>query len=337
VKRIACFFLCAAFLLSNGCTDTAPGEAGLDKLRIGYHQNFGGSSAVFLGVEKGYFRDEGIDAELVGFNSGPPSVAALAAGDIDVTFIGHGAFSLILEGQAEIIAVESLSNAEEILARADSGIRTPSDLVGKRLATPFGTSGENFLDVVLALNGIDRSEIEVVNMDVAGAVSALSHRYVDAVSIWAPYTNEIRTMLSDSEVVSLANCMDFRDEIALPMFWVSTDDEITQKKDLLLRFVRALYRCLDDRAADLDGTARLVAGQLDKSYDAILMDTQTAEWLTSQSAAAYLWNGDIEGWFQVLTDFFVQKGAVKESIPLESFLHLEFMRQVLSYPEQRGR
>ncbi len=336
MKRIVCCLLCTVLLLTCGCSRTASKEEGLDKLRVGYHQNFGGSSAVFIGVEKGYFREEGIDVELVGFNSGPPSIAALGAGDVDVTFIGHGAFSMVLEGQAEVIAVESLSNAEEILTRSDSGIRALSDLVGKRLATPFGTSGENFLDVALSANGIDRDMIDVVNMDVAGAVSALTHGYVDAVAIWAPYTNEIRSMLPSGSVVSLADCMDYRDEIALPMFWVSTHQEIVQNPELLTRFVRALYRCLDDRAADLDGAARLVSAQLGKSYDIILLDTTTAEWFTAESASDYLWSGTIESWVQTLADFFVQKGAVKAQDPQNSFLHLEFMRQVLPQLKEGG-
>lgn len=335
MKRITCCLLCVLFLLPVGCGPSNAGEDGLNKLVVGYHENFGGASAVMLGVEKGYFREEGLDIELVGFNSGPPSVAALTAGDVDVTFVGHGAFSLVLEGQADIIAVESLSNSEEILARADSGIYTISDLRGKKLATPFGTSGENFLDVALRLAGIPREQIEVVNIDVAGAVSALLHGTVDAVSIWAPYTNELRARLGD-DLISLADCMDYRDKIVLPMFWVATSKSIRENEELLLRFVRALYRCLDDRAADLEGAARLTAGHLGRDYESIRSDTRTAEWLTSESAGRYLWSGELEGWIQTLQEFFVQKGAVSHSAPLDSFFYTGFMRQVLPPPEGKG-
>lgn len=329
MKQLCCGVIALAMaLFLGGCGQEKPGESS-DGLRVGYHPNFGGASAVSIGIEKGYFADEGLDVELVRFTSGPPSIAALAAGDIDVSFLGHGAYTLVLEGQADVIAVDCLSNAEEILARADSGILTVADLEGKRLAAPFGTSGENFLDAALDFYTLPRSAIQVVNMDVTGAVSALVQGKVDAVSIWAPYTNEIREQLGEENVVTVADCMDFRDVMALPMCWVATDAYIEKHGDVLLRFVRALYRCLDYRAENLDETATLVAKRLDMSDEELLPDTRTAEWFTSESARQYLWDGSIEKWYRDQQDFFLKKGAISEPVRLDSYMHLEFMREVL--------
>lgn len=310
------------------CGDGGKSE-NFTRLQVGYHPNFGGTSAVAIGIEKGYFEDEGLDVELVRFNSGPPSVAALAAGDIDVSFLGHGAYTLVLQGQADVIALDCLSNAEEILSRAGSGIDTVEDLKGKKLVVQFGTSGENFLDAALDYHSLLREDIEVVNMDVTGAVSAFVQGKADAVSIWAPYTSEIREQLGANQVVTVADCMDFRDVMVFPMCWVSTDQYIAEHSDVLQRFVRALYRCLDYRAANLEETARLVADRLDMDYEDLMPDTRTAEWFTSQSAGQYLWDGSIENWYQEQQNFFLKKGAITKPVPLEEYMHLEFMRQAL--------
>src|SRR5690606_40702083 len=62
-----------------------------DKLRIAYHPNMGGSSAIITGIKKGFFKDQNLDIELVKFTSGPTEIAAMVSGDIDLGYVGHGA------------------------------------------------------------------------------------------------------------------------------------------------------------------------------------------------------------------------------------------------------
>ena len=86
---IAVSVLCLAILLVEGLGGL-PWSGGqkrtdLDLVRVGYHTNYGGSSAMAVGQAQGYFEQEGIQVELVSFNSGPPAIAALMAGDVDVS------------------------------------------------------------------------------------------------------------------------------------------------------------------------------------------------------------------------------------------------------------
>lgn len=335
MKRLFCGMLVYSLILVLYGCGGAPSDQGKERLRVGYHPNFGGASAVSIGLEKGYFAQEGLEVELVQFTSGPPSVAALVAGDIDISFLGHGAFSLVLEGQVDVIAVDCLSNAEEILARTDSGIRTVEDLKDRTLACSYGTSGENFLDMVLDYNKLFRDDINVVNMDVAGTVSALVRGQVEAVSLWVPYTNEIREQLGSEGIVVVADCVELRDVMALPMCWVSTDKYIDGHQDTVLLFVRALYRCLNDRARNPEEAVALVAERLDMRYDDLWPDIKTAEWFTSESVYGYLMDGSVEKWYQEQQEFFLRKGAINQTVPIESYLRLDFMREVLEHMENQ--
>ena len=328
---IALSVLCLLILLVEGLGGLPwPGarrQAGLELVRVGYHTNYGGSSAMAIGQAQGYFEEEGLQLELVSFNSGPPAMAAMMAGDVDICFLGHGAAYYLLEGCADVIAVESLSNAEQILVQADAGIQDVAGLRGRTLGTPFGTSGENFAEMVLALYGIDREDVEMVNYDVAGAVTAFLNGKVDAVALWAPYTTEILNRAPERAVV-LEDCRDFRDQFALPMYWVSTDAFIDADRDRTVRFVRALYRCLDWRAEHPEESARLAAELLGLGEDELLSSLDTAEWLTSASAARYLENGQMEQWYAAQHSFFAGKEA-GEPVPMEDYMRFDVLEQVL--------
>lgn len=328
---IALSALCLLVLLVEGLGGipwpAAPRQEGLDLVRVGYHTNYGGSSAIAVGLAQGYFEQEGLQVELVSFNSGPPAIAALTAGDVDICFLGHGASYFLLEGYADVIAVESLSNAEQILVRTDAGVEDVPGLRGKTLATPFGTSGENFADMVLDWYGVNRADIRLVNYDVTGAVTAFLEGKVDAVSLWAPYTTEILARAPGQALV-LEDCRDFRDQFALPMCWVSSDAFIDAHPQLALRFVRALYRCLDWRAANPEPSARLAAGLLGLEEDELLGSLDTAEWFTTATAAAYLESGQLEQWYAAQHRFFEKKEGAG-AVPLQDYMRFDIMRAAL--------
>lgn len=73
------------------------------------------------------------------FNSGTEETQALFAGAIDIAYIGPGP-SLTgyvrSHGEAFRVIAGAVSGGAELVVRADSGIRSPADFHGKRIATP---------------------------------------------------------------------------------------------------------------------------------------------------------------------------------------------------------
>lgn len=321
-----CILAIAAVAGLAGCRDGKATEG--EKIRVAYHSNFGGSSAVSAAVDMHYFEEEGLDVELLEFSSGPPSIAVLEAGDVDISFLGHGAFDYVLEGKVQVIAVDSLSNAEEIMTRKDTGIREPEDLMGKTVATSFGTSSENFLRAALSSYGIPLEDVDIVNMDIAGAAMALVRGKVDAAVLWAPYTNEVRQYLGD-EAVTVVNCMDFRDVLALPMSWVAKEEVIDSRRDTIVKFVRALYRGMDYRNQNLEQTTKLVASRLGMETSLIEPDVNTAVWFDSAQAAAYSRDGSFENWYQELGNFINEELQLESPSQPEEYLRLDIMEEAV--------
>lgn len=298
-------------------------------LRIGYHPNYGGASAVCIGIEKGFFQAYGLKVEPVCFASGPQSIAALEANEIDVSFLGHGATSFLQEGKAQIVGLDSLSYAEAILVRMNSGIDCVQDLAGKTVATPFATSGENFLDMVLQRAGMRREQLRIINYDVAGALSAFVAGKVDAVSIWAPYTEQAVRALGQDNVKVLADCRKMKEQMFLPMCWVSTEGWIDGHLDELKMFLSALYDSMDYRAEHLEETALLTAHFLDMPQDSLLGDIDTALWFTRPLAKKYVQSGDVLKWYQALDAFFITSRSVSYPTAVEKYLRMDVILQGL--------
>src|SRR5215469_13409602 len=77
-----------------------------DHIRVGVVHSLG-PAPVFIAAGKGYFADEGLDAELVFFESAQPVAIAAAAGDIDFGCTGMTAAFLTLTAQGSLKIIGS--------------------------------------------------------------------------------------------------------------------------------------------------------------------------------------------------------------------------------------
>lgn len=289
------------------------------KMKVAYHPNVGGASAMVTGIEKGYFEEQGIELELVKFTAGPPEVAAMVAGDIDVGYIGHGAHLLACQGQVKLFALDCTSQADELLVNKDSGITKIADLKGKTIATQLGTSGEVILNLALESIGLTRDDVNVVNMEVAGAVTAFISGKVDAVSIWSPNTNTVRESLGEDKVVKLASNEDFVDKFVFPSSWVVTEKYAKENKDTLVRFTKALLKSMDYRNKNIEESAKLVAKKIEVDEASVLKTKDEGKWLTSKEVYDGVKSGQVEKWYKAQQDLFIKDGKLNKEVPVSNY------------------
>ncbi len=140
LRVLATAVVCAAVAASWGCAGTPP-SAGKTRLRVAYFPNITHSQAV-IGVADGTFRralGDGVDLQTHVFNAGPSAIEALFAGEIDLTYIGpNPAINGFVRsnGQALRIVAGATSGGAVLVVRGDSGIASPGDFRGKRVASP---------------------------------------------------------------------------------------------------------------------------------------------------------------------------------------------------------
>src|SRR5215204_6131690 len=165
----------------SAATGTDAGAGGMTKIRVGYI-GLTCEAPIFTAVEKGFFKEENLDVELVQCQWANYK-DVLALGGFDVT---HHLVMYFLKPLEQGLDVKFTGGIHRGCLRVQAGtktnIRTIADLRGKRIGVPgMGTPPFIFANRVLGANGIDASKEITWLVFPAGELSlALSKGEVDA-------------------------------------------------------------------------------------------------------------------------------------------------------------
>lgn len=144
-------------------------------------------AGLYAALERGYFADEGLRVTLRERDPGRNVVADVLDGRAQYGISDSVLFLHHAQGEPVVIVAAIMQHsANAIMTLADSGLDTPRDLVGRRLA--FYENPSDGIDVVamLADHGVQRSDL--VQRGLHERLEALRRSEVDAVSIYV--TNE---------------------------------------------------------------------------------------------------------------------------------------------------
>ncbi|MDH5257211.1 MAG: ABC transporter substrate-binding protein [Gammaproteobacteria bacterium] len=153
------------------------------------------NAPVVIAQQKGFYKEVGLDAEIISFTSGPIVHQALAAGQLDMAYIGSPpVYHWYSRGlKSKILAKVNYGQAA-VVARKDSGINNIKDLKGKKLAGVKKGSG---MDVLLRgyvlgeANGLNPdTDLRIVPMPSGNMGPSVESGTVDAAFMWEPFTSQ---------------------------------------------------------------------------------------------------------------------------------------------------
>jgi NitT/TauT family transport system substrate-binding protein len=154
-------------------------------------------AASFVAKDQGFFKKRGIDADLILAANGSAIVAGVVAGQVEIGTPTPTVFIQAFDSgldQVALAATNALPDTSRsgVIARASSGIKTPQDLVGKKVGVP-GING--LLDVIfrrwLASQGIDTKRVTYVETTFPQMNDLLKAGQVDAVVAVDPFYGRI--------------------------------------------------------------------------------------------------------------------------------------------------
>jgi sulfonate transport system substrate-binding protein len=130
------------------------------------------------------------------FTSGPPMLQAMAADSVDVGGVGNAppVFAAAGGDQLTIVgAYQANPLGSALLVAKNSPITSVAQLRGKRIAVAQGSAADYHLLTVLNKAGISVKDVDLVYLQPAEGLAALTSRHVDAWDIWSPFVEEGQT------------------------------------------------------------------------------------------------------------------------------------------------
>jgi NitT/TauT family transport system substrate-binding protein len=151
----------------------------------------------YVALDRGFWSAEGLDVDAKMFSSGRLALDALLAKNAQLisgaeTPLVHA----ILQGnKIFIVATVTMHKEVKLIVRTDHGIKTPSDLRGKKIATLPGTNSDFFMSRFLEANGLTPKDVQITNMAPPEMVTALVSGDIDGFFAWEPHIYYARQRL----------------------------------------------------------------------------------------------------------------------------------------------
>ncbi len=158
-------------------------------LRIAY-SDWPGWVAWDIGVQKGFFEQEGVDVDFSWFEY-VPSMDAYSAGKVDAVCMTNGdALVTGASGSPSVaVVINDYSNGNDMLV-ARSGIDSVAALKGKKVGVEVGFVSHLLLTNALASANLSEKDIEIVNVPTDQTPQALGSGRVDAIVAWQPNSGQ---------------------------------------------------------------------------------------------------------------------------------------------------
>jgi NitT/TauT family transport system substrate-binding protein len=208
-------------------------------VRLGWELN-ANSAGQIVALEKGFYRDAGLDVTLNPGGLESPSVKTVAGGADDIGFANGP--DLVINARAagaplKIVAVIQQESYHGFFVKDSSPIRTPKDWEGKTMGVKYASPTFILYQVILNKLGVDRSKIKEVPLKYG-----LEPFLEDKIDIYpGAFTNEAISVRLMGVKIREFHPSDYGIETCGNVIF-TTEKMINDRPDVLRKFVEATLK-----------------------------------------------------------------------------------------------
>lgn len=252
----------------TGSSDTQPaateGTAGLQQVSVSVIP-IADTAPVYLGVEKGFFADEGLSLELQPSTAGGAPVPGVVSGAYDFAFNTITSTMVARDKGLDVRYVTNgataTGNTDEgfgaVVVPEDSDIKSPKDLAGHTVSVnALSNIGDTTIRYVTESDGGKGTDIEFIEIPFSDAPGALKNGQVDAAWILEPFLTQA---LQNGNRVVTYNYEEMDPDLDIAGF-IASGELIENQPDLVEKFTSAMNKSLEyaqenpDEVRDIIGT-----------------------------------------------------------------------------------
>ncbi|MFR9805166.1 ABC transporter substrate-binding protein [Pseudonocardia sp. RS010] len=222
---------------------------------------YGGDAPIYLAVERGYYRDEGLDVTILPGKTGVETISAVANGQVD---FGTAPDSQVISAAGQGATVVSVGNrfaAPAVGVIVDSRLQVNglADLAGKRILSSSPVYAE-LLKSSMRAAGVDPGSVELVTVNGPALLSTYAGGEGEGLVTSVPFALPVVSPQRESDVVSLVDY-----GVTIPEFsFIANPAFVDSKAETGRKFLSATYRGMDaamrDPQAAIDALMAAVPG-----------------------------------------------------------------------------
>ncbi|WP_196512816.1 ABC transporter substrate-binding protein [Nostoc sp. NZL] len=188
VRYISIFFITACLLFA--CHAWAPTELKRPPLKVIFG-SFIGEYPGIIAQEKGFFKAQRVDVELIYKLSPQLERANFSAGKYDGMTLALGSFIILSAANPDIqgvIVIDESTGADVVVAQ--SQIKTVAELKGKKLGANLGGFSEVFVTEMLKTANLTSDDVNLVKLEALEIPQHLTNNVIQAGHTWEPHVSK---------------------------------------------------------------------------------------------------------------------------------------------------
>jgi NitT/TauT family transport system substrate-binding protein len=298
-------------------------------LKIGY-SDWPGWVAWEVAIQKGFFKEAGVEVEFVWFEY-LPSMEAYSAGKIDAVTVTNGdAMVTGASGKpSTCIVLTDYSNGNDMIV-GKPGINTFKDLKGKKIGLEL-----NLVEHLLILKGLEANkmkedDITIVNVPTNETPQALAASGVDAIGAWYPIAGQALKQVAGSKPLFTS-----ADAPGLIYDGLFVDREsLAKRKGDWQKVVSVWFKTVEfiQNPATKDEAIKIMAGKVNVAPEEYAKNLKGTFLLDVAGNLKAYEKGDtlasVYGSSKIANDFNVKHGVYKEAQKIDTYLDPSFVKEV---------
>jgi NitT/TauT family transport system substrate-binding protein len=291
-----------------------PSAAQNAKLDAALSNSWWGHIPIMLAIDKGYFKEVGIDVEAKSVPASADRVRAITAGS--VAFSNLGRIAVISEMANDNRSFYFFANVDDSPGNegcwARPGFASFKDLKGRKVAA--NTSAQITMNGLLENEGMAEKDVQFVNLPGGEMAGAIARGDVDAACVWEPLFTNVKNAAPGGKLLGT---------MASPDIMIISRKLVDEQPAVAGKLVSAIFKGVKYTNENPEDTAKTVAHYFRKDPAEVLAAMKQFKYFGAEN-----WQKHMQlhtGQMEYLSKWLVDNGKIAKMPDVKSWENLSFI------------